>query len=300
MSNAKKAELYLLLITAIWGLTFPLVGNAVKHMNPIDFVSLRFLLATLIMLPFIWKDLKNTNRMILGYGALLGAINFGCYVLQGMGLQTLGSGESAFITSTTVVIVPIIVLIFHHHKPHLLDYISAALCLCGLYILTGANITAINQGELFTFICAVFCALWIILTDVATRKIHDFKLLVFFQIIFTAIFALPHSVMHYEQLAMNKQTVFALLYCAIFATLIVFYLQAKYQRQTTASKAALIFCAEPIFAVLYSWIIFSENPSFNTLVGGAIILGSIALPDLFKLYFTQNTRDILQSSEEVV
>jgi drug/metabolite transporter (DMT)-like permease len=285
MSVTKKAELYLLLITAIWGLTFPLVGAAVKSITPMHFVAIRFLLAALVMLPFVWRDLKNTDTTVLGYGLLIGTVNFGCYLFQGMGLQTLGSAESAFITSTTVIIVPIILLIFHYHKPSFIEYLSAILCLTGLYILTGANIKAINHGEFFTFICALCCALSIIFTEKATRNIINIKLLVFFQIVFTAILTLPFSTTHLESFIFNIQNIFALLYCAIFATLVVFYLQAKYQKQTSASKAALIFCAEPIFAVLYSWMFFSENAPINTLIGGAIIVASIALPDLLKLCF---------------
>jgi len=283
MSITKKAELYLLLITAIWGLTFPLVGAAVKSITPMHFVALRFSLATLIMLPFVWRDLKTTNTSILGYGLLIGTVNFGCYLFQGIGLQTLGSAESAFITSITVVIVPIILLIFHYHKPSLIDGVSAMICLAGLYILTGANITAINQGEFFTLLCALCCALSIIFTEKATRQLTNIKLLVFFQIVFTAIYAIPFSASHVGSFIFNKQIIFTLLYCTIFATLIVFYLQAKYQKQTSASKAALIFCAEPIFAVLYSWIFFSENASLNTLIGGTIIIASIALPDVLKI-----------------
>ncbi|MBV8802407.1 MAG: EamA family transporter [Gammaproteobacteria bacterium] len=290
MSHKRKAEFYLLLITAIWGLTFPLVGSAVKSITPMYFVAARFALAAFIMLPFIWRDLKNTTSTVLKYGLLIGTVNFGCYLFQGIGLQTLGSAESAFITSITVVIVPLILLLFHYHKPHFIEGISAIICLTGLYILTGANITAINRGEIFTLLCAVCCAFSIIFTEKATRKIINIKLLVFFQIVFTAVFAIPVNIATRGVFIFNKQTIFALLYCAIFATLIVFYLQAKYQKQTSASKAALIFCAEPIFAVLYSWIFFSENAPLNTLIGGIIIVASIALPDVLKLDFFRSNK----------
>lgn len=285
MISTRKAELNLLLMTAIWGLTFPLVGAAVKSVNPMDFVAIRFLLAACIMFPMIWRDLSATNILTLRYALLLGTVNLGSYYFQGIGLETLGSAESAFITSTTVVIVPFITLIFHPHKPGWLDFFSSMICLGGLYILTGANLSAVNVGELFTFLCATCCALSIMLTQAATHKISNFRLLAFYQILFTAVLALPFSATNHARFVFNHEVVLALLYCATFATILVFYLQVKYQKYTSPSKAALIFCAEPVFAILYSWMLFSENVTLNVLFGGMLILISIMIPDILKLTF---------------
>lgn len=283
MLKARKAEFCLLFITAISGLTYPLVGTAVQNINPIDFVSMRFSLAALFMLLFVWRDLNETNWITLGYGVLLGLANLGCFVFQALALQTLGSGEAAFISSTSVILVPLIVLIFYSQKPTIKDFLCALLCLGGLYILTGANLAILNIGELFALFCAICCTLIIILMQIATLKIQNFKLLVFYQIIFTAIFSFPFRIAHHQPIIWNKLIIFSIMYCVIFATLLFFLLQAKYQKHTSASKAALMFCAEPVFATLYGWLILSEQMTLNLLVGGFIILISISLQDVLKL-----------------
>jgi drug/metabolite transporter (DMT)-like permease len=45
MKLSSKANLYLLLATLMWGITFPLTRNALTEVDPFVFVSLRFALA---------------------------------------------------------------------------------------------------------------------------------------------------------------------------------------------------------------------------------------------------------------
>jgi len=46
-------ELILLSATAIWGFTFPLVKTALHHIGPIEFLAIRFAIAT-VALVIIW------------------------------------------------------------------------------------------------------------------------------------------------------------------------------------------------------------------------------------------------------
>lgn len=281
--SSRKAEFYLLMVTMIWGLTFPLIGAAVKSVNPIDFVFMRFVLAALILLPWVLKDLKSTDSMTLLYGLLLGILNVAVYSFQSMGLQTIGSAQSAFITAISVILVPFLLLFFRNHSVKWLDFFCSGLCLAGLYILTGAHLISLNSGEILTLGCAIGSAFTIITIQLASRKVQKVELLVFYQIVFTALLAWPLSMQQGGKIIWNSQIVFALLFCSILATVVVFYWQLKYQKYTTATKTALIFCAEPFFACLFAWIINGERLSLSTLVGGILIVLSMVLPDLLKL-----------------
>ncbi len=283
MVSSRKAEFYLLIVAMIWGLTFPVIGTAVKSISPVDFVFIRFLLAAAIFLPIIFKDLKYTNLSTILYGLLLGILNMSVYSLQSMGLKTIGSAQSAFITSASVILVPFLLLFFRNHPVKFFDFICSGICLIGLYILTGANLTTLNKGELLTVLCAIGWAFTVILIQFSSQKVKKLNLLVFYQILFTALLALPFSIVNGVKMIWNNQVIFAILFCAIFATVIVFHLQFKYQKYTTATKAALIFCAEPLFACLFAWIINGERLTLNTLIGGGIIVLGMMLPDLLKL-----------------
>ncbi len=66
-----------------------------------------------------------------------------------------------------------------------------------------------------------------------------------------------------------------MLYTAIFATVLTFTLQVKYQRNTNAHRAALIYSAEPIFGYVTSFLTIGEVLSAKGYLGAFLILVGI-------------------------
>lgn len=288
MLKLKKAELYLLIVTALWGLTFPLVGAAVKEISPMNFVFVRFSLAAMVMLPFVWKDLNFLDGHTLIYAIVLGLLNLGAYSFQSMGLTTISAAESAFITAISVVLVPFLLLFFKGQTLKTWDVVSSIICLLGLYILTGAHLINLNSGELETLLCAICVAFSVIVVQMAAHKITKFSLLVFYQILFTALFALPFAAYQHDHLTLNHQVIFSILFCAIFATVIALYLQVKFQKFVTAYKAALIYSAEPLFACIFAWMLNGDKITPSIILGGSIIFFSMISADIVKIRSTKN------------
>ncbi|MDF2939348.1 MAG: RhaT, partial [Paenibacillaceae bacterium] len=71
-----------------------------------------------------------------------------------------------------------------------------------------------------------------------------------------------------------------LLIGAVFATAFAFWAQTHFQRFTTAAHTAIIFASEPVFTAAAAVAIGGESLSFQTLIGGAFILGGILLAEL--------------------
>lgn len=277
-----KAELYLLLVAALWGLTFPMVQQSVKHIEPVTFVCVRFFVAALIMLPLLIKGIKHTNLHLLLWCSAIGLLNFLAYTLQTTGLKTISSAESAFITGMSVVFVPILSAVLRIEKSKLIDYLSAFVCLIGLYFLTGSQLGYPSLGELLTLLCAICVALTIILIQLISRRQKNATLIVFYQIITTALFALPFVKIQDLAAVKNSTVLFGILFCALFSTVFTLFLQAKYQRFTTANKTAVIFCAEPLFATLFAWGIYHQYTPLSVLMGGCIILVGMLLPNILR------------------
>lgn len=299
MNITKKATLILLFVTMIWGMTFPLIGSAVQSVDPFSFVFFRFVFAALLLFPFAAKELKQTTPQLLGGALVLGALNYLSYTSQSYGLQTTPPNESAFITSTAVVVVPFFAFLFKIEKPTMIHIASSLLCLMGLYILTGANIKAISIGEIATFTCAVTYAIYIICIQVFTQKITQYRLLAFYQILFTSILAFPlaHSTSFKNFFHINA--LLALFYCIFMATLLVMFLQTKYQKYVSASKAALLFCLEPVFASLFTWMMTKEPLTRDVIIGGMLILMSVGLSDFIQLISSRRI-DKTEVSKEIV
>lgn len=287
MKITTKANLYLLLISAIWGMTFPLIRNAVAAIDPYLFVFLRFLLAALVMLPLVFRQVNKTYPSLLKHAAIFGLLNAVTYTSQTIGLQTISSATSAFITAIYVVIVPFLAPVFKIGKVRGLDVLCSLICLLGIYVLTGADMK-LSVGEWWTVLAAGVFAVQIAYMQRLSAQIKEYQLLTFYQLLFTVPPIFLFTLHADYQAVAHGDVLIGLVFCAVLATAVVYLLQTKYQKFTTASKASLIFASEPIFAGIFGYFVNGEMVTKNILWGGLLILLSLIVPSLIsflrKLY----------------
>ncbi len=283
MTPSTKANLYLIIISLIWGGTFPVIKSAVTHIDPYTFVAIRFVTASILFLIFILKKNPVGQHKLIVSGLILGLLNAIAYTTQTIGLKYISASRSAFITGVCVMMVPLLAIVFKIERFSIINIFAAIFCLYGLYILTGSDIAHLSYGDGLTLICATAAALQIIYLQYISARHPDYKLICFYQILFTA--PLPAIIaLHTGHLTglLQPAVIFAFFYCVVFATITTLYLQTKYQKYTTATSAALIFSLEPVFATLLSIILYGEVITHNIIIGGAVMLASVILPELIK------------------
>lgn len=282
MQKSTLASLVLVLVTAMWGLTFPLIRDAVAFIDPGSFVAIRMVLATLVLLPFVITHFRHANRLLFIGCLVLAFLNTATYIFQTKGLVTIPASRSAFITGASVIMVPLLMPLFRLGKPDKLAFASVVLCLIGLYVLTGADFQNLSIGDFWTFDCAISYALFIIVMQIMSSRVKDYLLLCFFQICFSVPLALPFATMTASSIVLQPAVIIALIFCAVFATCLAIYLQGRYQQYITAAKTALIFALEPVFATIFAYFINAGSTiTMSTIVGGLLILVSIVLRDVW-------------------
>jgi len=267
----KRAELALLGATVLWGLTFPAMKVGLTYIPPILFLSYRFGIATLLM-PLIFGK-KVLKRGYLMEGFVLGLTLFFGHGFQIVGLEYTTASNSAFITSLYVVFTPFIGYSLIGEKIGGKDLISLITALAGLYLISGAN-GRMGLGDALTALCALSFAFQIVLVQ---RFGHsDYFALSFWQIFWNFIFSTVFSLLS-EPLSVPKSLVpwTGLLYTAVFGTVVAFTIQTKYQRETTAYRAALIYSMEPIFGSLSAFLLLGESLTGKALIGALLIMGSL-------------------------
>ena len=115
-----KQELALVLVTAVWGSTFLVVHIAVQYSGPWFFVGMRFLAAGVISAVIFARILPGLRWKEIGAGSAIGVMIFLGYGLQTVGLQTINSSTSAFITALYVPLVPVLQWIVFRKPPRAL------------------------------------------------------------------------------------------------------------------------------------------------------------------------------------
>lgn len=269
--SMKKAEAVLLGITAIWGFTFPAMKVSLDYISPILFLAYRFGIASLLML-LIFRN-KVLQNDTLKEGFILGITLFFGHGFQIVGLKYTTASNSAFITSLYVVFTPFIAYFILKDKLELRDFVSLIIAVIGLYLISGASLK-FNRGDLLTVLCALSFAFQIVLVQKFGQK--DYLSLSFWQIFWNFVFSFTYAgIVEGFRFPTNYLPWLGILYTSLFATVIAFTLQIKYQKETKAHRAALIYSAEPIFGHISAFLTMREILSLKGYTGAALILAAI-------------------------
>ena len=296
-----KSELILLLITLLWGATFVIVKESLKDISSMVFISIRFFIAGVILLPFVIN--KKITKLNFKAGTLLGILLFIGFAVQTVGLKYTSATKSGFFTGTTVIMIPILQTIIEKKRPTNGVIIGSILVMIGIaFLSSGGNsifnlfndvATNFNLGDGLTLICAFFFAIYIIYLDIETVK-HEFWILLFLQIITTAVLGLAFSIifsgLNLEPFKINitKNLLGGILYTSIFATLITTALQTKYQKDVTPAKAGIIFSFEPIFSAIFAFFILEEKITNFGYLGAALIMLGLFVSELYENLIMKN------------
>lgn len=268
----------LLLVTVVWGATFPVLKLATTHLSGLEISTLRFWIASLVMLPFAVRAPRRAWRD----GGVLGAIVLVSYVAQAYGLEHISSNRSAFLTSLHVLMVPLLGVVLGA-RPGWTVFVAAVLACTGIGLMSwdgnshfGADVATV-LGALAYAVDVIVLSRW------AAR--HDARHLAATQIIWMALLgaiwmvvtALGTDRLHTLPQRVDLPALAGLLYLGIVATAGMLFLQAVAQRHVSADKAALIYAMEPVFAALFAWMWLHELLTIQATVGAAMVVVAVVL-----------------------
>lgn len=280
MKARTRAELYLLSITLIWGSTFVITKGALQDVSPFLYTALRFTTAALLLGMLAIRAVAQTTRGSFTKGGILGVLLFVGFILQTVGLQYTSASKSAFITGMLVVLTPICQIVIERRPPQLGNLLGIVLVTIGLYLLTSPEGSEFNIGDLLTLGCALCFALYIVYLDIFSQE-HNPIQLTFHQSLVSGLLAFL-GVLVYEEVVWKPtpQLLGALAYLTVFATLIALFVQVKYQKDTTPTRAAVIFSVEPVFAAIFAYFFAGEVIGAIGAVGGGLIVTGMLVSEL--------------------
>ena len=286
--HGTKPYFILLLTAAIWGASFPMMKLALGGYETDVALFLRFTLATLVLLPWCYKQL--THREARRYGLGIGAVMYVIYTLLATALNTISPARCAFLMSTTVVLVQIPSL-FKKRRPNPLEWLCAITSLAGVVILTGANPLEMARHDVLVLCAAVLSAIGLILVHQATavRGLPG-HVCAFYQLGSIATGAGVMVLIKQPTIALAPMVpTLALLYCAVMGTSAAQILQMRYQRFATPAVAAMIFALKPVFATVATAFLFHEAVGPHTIWGGSLMVGSAFLPPFWQWFDQRRT-----------
>ncbi|MBM4171625.1 MAG: DMT family transporter [Ignavibacteria bacterium] len=300
LSQKYFGEAALLIMTIIWGGTFPLVKESLNDISSQLFVSIRFGIAAIIVAIFFWTKKYRIEKKAVLPGIFLGFILFCGFLFQTNGLRFTSATKSGFITGTLVVMIPFFQTVIEKKFPTKGAQIGTVLVFIGLIFLSsgGSSLSnflfelgdSFNFGDWLTLLCAASFALHVVYIDIISPK-YDFWNLFFMQLITVTVLSFFASlILHVSNVEGYKfiftsDLVTGLLYTAIFATCVNFGIQTKYQKVVSPTKAGIIYSFEPIFAAIFAFFLLSEKITNFGLAGCVLIFFGLVATEVLDNFF---------------
>ena len=276
--SQRRADALLVLIAVIWGTTFTVVHESVAAFPPLALIALRFGFAAAVFGPRLVRERATLSRSALSVGAGLGVLLFAGFTTQTYGLGLTTPARAGFITGLNVVLVPLLGLLFGQ-RPPARAVAGVAIAVAGLAILSWSPTSPADPaaahpwlGDGLVLACAFAFAMHIVAVSRWSLQLPVIAVNTV-QLIVVALLAGAATLVVDWPLPLPTPGVWgAALYLGVVATAVVFALQLRLQRYTSATHTALIFALEPVFAALFSWLWTGESLTGAILLGGALML----------------------------
>ena len=283
----------LLIITAGWGLTFPLIKDSIATIRPFTFISIRFVfaLATLLLggllVPLFRpkSPAKGLREWIAG--ALLGAFLFGTYSLQTIGMQYTSSSSAGFLTGLSVVMVPVI-LLFTAGRIGGFSLFGFALSVVGAAMLSLSDGLELNRGDALVIGCAFMVALHIVFAGRFIRRYDAFRLTliqIFVCLVLCAVCAGIFESADFAPASMLPKAWGAMAFCGVIATAIAYLVQMLAQAHVSPVKTSLILTLEPVFGAIFSVWLLQDVLRGIQWAGGAVMVAAMLVAEVGPLVF---------------
>ncbi|CRN04560.1 DMT family transporter [Pseudomonas fulva] len=275
-----KAEWVLVFITMLWGGTFLLVHNVMAVSGPMFFVGLRFAAAALFVGMVSARALQGLTLVEFKAGLCIGVLIMLGYGLQTMGLQTISSSQSAFITALYVPFVPLLQWLVLGRRPGLMPSLGIGLAFVGLVLLAGpqAGSLHMSEGELVTLVSAIAIAGEIILISrfagrVDVRRVTVVQLATASVLAFMMMLPTQESVPDFSWLLLSSAIGLGLMSAVIQVAM------NWAQKSVSPTRATLIYAGEPVWAGLVGRIAGERLPGL-ALLGGLLIVIAVVISEL--------------------
>ncbi len=285
MRTERWGLMALLVVTLVWGTTFPAMKLLSAQLDALQIIWWRFAIALLVLAP-LWRGMRRSERR---WGLLLGGLLFLAFWLQIEGLARTSSNRNAFVTGLNVLVVPLIAMLALGRRYGWQLWAACALACAGMALMFHED-EPWNLGDSLTLASTVFYAIYILALEESTRRTLAQPLRA------TRMAAVQASVMLAASSALllargaelplvrlqtlEPNALAALVYLGVLASVVVVTLQAWGQQRVDAMRSAIVFGLEPVFAAMTAWVLLGERLGWSGLAGAALIIGALVLSQL--------------------
>ncbi|PWM70358.1 MAG: hypothetical protein DBX59_10915 [Bacillota bacterium] len=269
----------LLAATLVWGTSFFITKDALNDFPPLFVLAFRFLLGGALLLAVFHQSAFRLTGAGFLWALLLGVVTAAAYILQTYGIKISGSAsKTAVLTVTYCIFVPFMCFAFFRERPSAHHVVAAALCFCGIGLISINGGFSLNWGDALSLASGIFFALQII---VGKKLIQSGAALGGLPVALLAVGIIcgVSSVLfesgEYFAMSFSWQTIWPLLYLAVLCTCAAQAFQIVGQKWTSANETALILSFESVFGAAFGIAFGGDEANARMIIGFVLVFAAV-------------------------
>ena len=282
MRTERSGLIALLIVTVVWGTTFPAMKLLSAQLDALQIIWLRFAIALVVLLP-LWLGMHRNERR---WGTALGLLLFLAFWLQIEGLARTSSNRNAFVTGLNVLMVPLLAWAVLRRRLGWPIWAACALALLGLRLMFYED-SPWSLGDSLTLASALCFALFILAMEACAQRNRAAPLrstrlaaAVALAMCGGSLLALlvqegGWALLHQRASALAVGGWVAMVYLALAASVLVVVLQAWGQQRVDAMRSAIVYGLEPVFAAITAWWWIGERMHAQAMLGAALLVSAL-------------------------
>ncbi len=287
LGKVQLSILFLILANIIWGVAFPVYKWSLEIVPPLTYVFLRFYIGALILLPFVYKDLKIERK---DYKDLFTLSIVGITIT--ISLLTLGLKLSSSINAPIILSASPIFLIlgsFFFLKEKLKTKVVAGTIVSLLGVLLIVAIPIFEKGldgNLLGNLLFVGAAIGTVIHALLLKKIlpkYKAVTIAFWSFLLGSLPLLPFFFIDLQRTHwvndINAQAIIGIIFGSLAATAIAHSLYAYGIKYIKASEVGIFTYVDPIATVLVAIPLLGEQITTPYIVGAIFVFAGIFIAE---------------------
>ncbi|WP_421913506.1 DMT family transporter [Mesorhizobium sp.] len=285
-----------LLLTAIGGLTLtvdiPLIRLAQGEAWTILLLRTGTTFVAGLIMWAVWRSLSNrAPQLIPGRSGFVVAVLYGLGSIAFVtGVYNTSTANLVFILAFTTMFSALLSWLFLDERPRPLTLGAMALMLVGIVIIVGGSVGSGHVFGDFMALCASLLIASAITISRASGKDMGFTALI------GVILPFALAVFMVSKVGFQVHAPWWIIFNGAVIMPISFFCLANGPKYISGPEVAMFYLLETVLAPVWVWLIFSETPTRNSLIGGSILIVTLVAHSLWQLHDGRKRRATLAVS----
>lgn len=283
--------LLLLTTSLLWGGNFVIGKALIGHASPLTLTSLRWIIAIVCLIPFVWRKEKKIlpPRDALLPLFLMGVTGVALFnFFQFWALSETSATNAGLISTLNAITIAVFSALLLKEKMNILQMFAMILSLFGVIIvLSKGNFDLLlsfrfNKGDIWMMIAVCIWGLYSVCSKWAMTKTSPL-MSTLYSGIFGLVVLLPFNLSDFTISDINAAFIGALLYTGIVSTVVCMLFWNIGVKQLGAATSGLFLNFNPIFTAILAFLLLGERMTWAQAVGSGIVIIGCYLFSYFKM-----------------